>query len=76
MGTPMAITPILDELSLPVSALQCNELWESLVFSDFTPGYLLCEVIEPQMNNRYKTTLRLSRLIEKNVLVNKSCNRQ
>lgn len=69
MSTPMDITTMLDELGLPVSALRWKELLEIPEFSDFTPGQLLREVIEPQMNNRCKTNLRLSRLIDKNALV-------
>ena len=48
MNSPMDITVMLDELGLPVSALRWKELLESTEFSDFTPGQLLREVIEPQ----------------------------
>lgn len=60
---------MLDELGLSQAALRWNELSNSPSFSDYTPTQLLREVIEPQyietMNNRYKTNLRLSRLIDK-----------
>ena len=73
MNIPLDIAVMLDELGLPVSALRWKELLESPEFADFTPGQLLREVIEPQyietMNNRYKTNLRLSRLIDKSALV-------
>lgn len=66
------LSVMLDELGLPVAALRWKELLESPNFSDFTPGQLLREVIEPQyietMNNRYRTNLRLSRLIDKSAL--------
>ena len=64
---------MLDELGLSLAALRWNELLNSPSFSDFTPAQLLREVIEPQyvetMNNRYKTNLRLSRLIDKSASV-------
>ncbi len=67
------IAVMLDELGLPQAALRWNELSNSPSFSDYTPTQLLREVIEPQyietMNNRYKTNLRLSRLIDKGASV-------
>ena len=73
MSTSMDIAVMLDELELPASALRWRELLGSPGFADFTPEQLLREVIEPQyietMNNRYKTNLRLSRLIDKGALV-------
>lgn len=73
MNTSLDIAVMLDELGLPLSALRWKELLESPEFTDFTPGQLLREIIEPQyietMNNRYKTNLRLSRLIDKSALV-------
>lgn len=63
---------MLDELGLPAAALRWKELSGSPEYLDFTPEQLLREVIEPQyietMNNRYKTNLRLSRLIDKSAL--------
>lgn len=63
---------MLDELGLPAAALRWKELSGSPEYPDFTPEQLLREVIEPQyietMNNRYKTNLRLSRLIDKSAL--------
>jgi len=71
MQTDLSV--MLDELGLSVSALRWRELFGSPEYSDFTPEQLLREVIEPQyietMNNRYKTNLRLSRLIDKGALV-------
>ena len=71
-AAPADLTVMLDELGLSVSALRWRELFGSPEYSDFTPEQLLREVIEPQyietMNNRYKTNLRLSRLIDKSAL--------
>jgi len=69
---PTEISVMLDELELPAAVLRWKELSESPAYSDFTPEQLLREVIETQyietMNNRYKTNLRLSRLIDKSAL--------
>ena len=50
-----------------------REISESPKFADFTPPQLLREVLEPQyietMNNRYRTNLRLSKLIDKSALM-------
>ena len=71
-AAPADLTVMLDELGLSVSALRWRELLGSPEYSDFTPEQLLREVIEPQyietMNNRYKTNLRLSRLIDKSAI--------
>ena len=62
------ITTMLDDLNLPVSALRWKEILNSPELSNYAPQQLLREVIEPQyietMNNRYKTNLRLSKLID------------
>ena len=59
---------MLDDLNLPVSALRWKEILNSPELSNYAPQQLLREVIEPQyietMNNRYKTNLRLSKLID------------
>ena len=71
-AAPADLTVMLDELGLSVSALRWRELLGSPEYSDFTPEQLLREVIETQyietMNNRYKTNLRLSRLIDKSAI--------
>ena len=48
MNTSLDIAVMLDELGLPLSALRWKELLESPEFTDFTPGQLLREIIEPQ----------------------------
>lgn len=62
------IATMLDDLNLPVSALRWKEILNSPELSNYAPQQLLREVIEPQyietMNNRYKTNLRLSKLID------------
>lgn len=59
---------MLDDLNLPVSALRWKEILNSPELANYAPQQLLREVIEPQyietMNNRYKTNLRLSKLID------------
>ena len=71
-SSEMDMAVMLDELGLPAAALRWKELSGSPEYPDFTPEQLLREVIEPQyietMNNRYKTNLRLSRLIDKSAL--------
>ena len=66
------IATMLDELNLPLAAARWNEIWDAPEMADYTPGQLFREVLEPQyietMNNRYKTNLRLSRLIDKGAL--------
>ena len=66
------IATMLDELNLPLAAARWSELWDAPEIVDYTPGQLFREVLEPQyletMNNRYKTNLRLSRLIDKGAL--------
>lgn len=73
MSTPVDIADMLDKLVLPVSVLRWKAFLESPEFSDFMSAQLLREVTEPQcietMNNYYRTNLRLSRLIDRNVLV-------
>ena len=63
---------MLDELNLPLAAARWNEIWDAPEMADFTPVQLFREILEPQyietMNNRYKTNLRLSRLIDKGAL--------
>ena len=70
--TSTDVAVMLDELGLPASALRWKELFGSPEYSDFTPVQDLREVIEPQyietMNNRCKTNLRLSKLIDKSAL--------
>lgn len=62
------IATMLDDLNLPVSALRWKEMLNSPELANYAPQQLLREVIEPQyietMNNRYKTNLRLSKLID------------
>lgn len=66
------IATMLDELNLPLAAARWIELRDGPEMADYTPGQLFREVLEPQyletMNNRYKTNLRLSRLIDKGAL--------
>ena len=66
------IATMLDELNLPLAAARWNEIWDAPEMADYTPSQLFREVLEPQyietMNNRYKTNLRLSRLIDKGAL--------
>ena len=63
---------MLDDLNLPLAAVHWKEISESPKLADFTPPQLLREILEPQyietMNNRYRTNLRLSKLIDKNAL--------
>ena len=63
---------MLDELNLPLAAVHWKEISESPKLADFTPPQLLREILEPQyietMNNRYRTNLRLSKLIDKSAL--------
>ena len=67
------IVSMLDSLKLPLAAERFTEIVNSPELGNFTPQQLLREVIEPQyidtMNTRYLTNLRLSRLINKNALV-------
>lgn len=61
------IASMLDDLNLPVSALRWKEILSTPELANYAPQQLLREVIEPQietMNNRYKTNLRLSKLID------------
>lgn len=62
------IATMLDDLNLPVSALRWKQILNSPELANYAPQQLLREVIEPQyietMNNRYKTNLRLSKLID------------
>ena len=66
------IATMLDDLNLPLAAVRWKENSEGPELSDFTPQQLFREVLEPQyietMNNRYKTNLRLSKLIDKSAL--------
>ena len=66
------IVTMLDDLNLPLAALRWKEIVEAPEVTDFTPYQLFREVLEPQyietMNNRYRTNLRLSRLIDKSAL--------
>ena len=63
---------MLDELNLPLAAVRWKELSDAPELADFSPSQLFREVLEPQyletMNNRYRTNLRLSRLIDKSAL--------
>ena len=63
---------MLDDLNLPLSAMRWKEIVAAPELADFTPYQLFREVLEPQyletMNNRYKTNLRFSKLIDKNAL--------
>jgi hypothetical protein len=63
---------MLDDLNLPLAALRWKEIVAAPELADFTPYQLFREVLEPQyietMNNRYKTNLRLSKLIDKSAL--------
>ena len=62
------IATMLDDLNLPVSALRWKEILSTPELANYAPQQLLREIIEPQyietMNNRYKTNLRLSKLID------------
>ena len=66
------IATMLDDLNLPLAAARWKDVSEGPELSEFTPQQLFREVLEPQyietMNNRYKTNLRLSRLIDKSAL--------
>ena len=66
------IATMLDDLNLPVAALRWKEIVTASELADFTPYQLFREVLEPQyietMNNRYRTNLRLSKLIDKSAL--------
>ena len=66
------IAAMLDDLNLPQAAIRWKEIVNSPELADFTHQQLFREVIEAQyietMNNRYKTSLRLSKLIDKNAL--------
>ena len=66
------IATMLDDLNLPVAALRWKEIVTAPELADFTPYQLFREVLEPQyietMNNRYRTNLRLSKLIDKSAL--------
>ena len=66
------IAAMLDDLNLPQAAIRWKEIVNSPELADFTPQQLFREVIEAQyietMNNRYKTNLRLGKLIDKNAL--------
>ena len=63
---------MLDDLNLPLAALRWKEIVAAPNLADFTPYQLFREVMEPQyietMNNRYKTNLRLSKLIDRSAL--------
>ena len=63
---------MLDELNLPLAAVRWKELSDAPELADFTPPQLFREVLEPRyletMNNRYRTNLRLSKLIDKSTL--------
>ena len=67
------IGTMLDDLNLPLAALRWRELLNSPELADFTPQQLFRAVLEPQhretMDNRYRTNLRLSKLIDKSALV-------
>ena len=67
------IATMLDDLNLPVAALRWKELVDSPALADYTAPQLFREVLEPQyietMDTRYKTNLRLSKLIDKSALV-------
>lgn len=67
------IAVMLEELGLPVASSRWKELMRSPDLADYTPQQLFCEVLESQyletMNKRYQTNLRLSRLIDKEALV-------
>ena len=66
------VATMLDDLNLPLAALRWKEIVKAPELADFTPYQLFREVLEPQyletMNNRYKTNLRLSKLIDKSAL--------
>ena len=66
------IATMLDDLNMPLASQRWKELVNAPEVSDFTPHQLFREVLEPQymetINNRYKTNLRLSRLIDKSAL--------
>ena len=66
------IATMLDDLNLPLAALRWKEIVAAPNLADFTPYQLFREVMEPQyietMNNRYKTNLRLSKLIDRSAL--------
>lgn len=67
------ITVMLESLGLSEASLRWQEISSGPEFSDYTAAQLLREVIEPQyvetMNTRYRTNLRLSRLIDKNAQI-------
>ena len=62
------IATMLDDLNLPVAAMRWKEILNSPELVNYAPQQLLREVIEPQyietMNHRYKTNLRLSKLMD------------
>ena len=68
---------MLDELDLPLAAARLTEILNSPELGNYSPQQLLREVIEPQyiesinINRRYMTNLRLSRLINKDAQVEK-----
>ena len=66
------IAAMLDELNLPLAALRWKEIMDAPELANFTPVQLFREVLEAQyletMDNRYKTNLRFSKLIDKNAL--------
>ena len=66
------IATMLDDLNLPLAALRWKEIVAAPELADFTPYQLFREVLEPQyietMNNRYRTNLRLSKLIDKSAI--------
>ena len=63
---------MLDELNFPLAAVRWKELSDVPEVADFTPQQLFRKVLETQyletMNNRYRTNLRLSRLINRSAL--------
>lgn len=63
------IATMLEELGLSLAASRWREMVSAPGLGDYTAPQLFREVLEPQyvemMDNRYKTNLRLSRLIDK-----------
>lgn len=72
---PADIGTMLNDLGLSISALKWEEIQRSPELADFTPEQLLREILEPQhmeiINQRYKTNLRLSSLLNKDALIDR-----
>ena len=67
------IGTMLDELGLTTSAIRWREILDGPELGNFSAQQLLREILTPQyteaMDRRYKTNLKLSKLIDKQALV-------